>query len=67
MGFFSLANRAIQLTVQQKGTPNSWELTADPKSFKGEKEIECNKGPYGHRGINSLDRSANGTQPPPYS
>lgn len=57
MGFFSLANRSIKLIVQQKGTSQSWQLSADPACFKGEQSIVCSPSPSGHRGMSIFIQS----------
>jgi hypothetical protein len=54
MGFFALAGRHVRITVQQKGTNQSWVIEASPESFSGAAPISCSKGPVGHEGMTIL-------------
>lgn len=54
MGFFALAGRHVRITVQQKGTNQSWVIEATPESFSGAAPILCSEGPMGHKGMTIL-------------
>ena len=54
MGFFALAGRHVRITVQQKGTNQSWVVAATPDSFTGTAPISCSEGPVGHKGMTIL-------------